>query len=358
MKMEQSKMFELLKRFPDVGLPYESTVTPTNVTPQYDVYLEIPKAKKYFVWFTYYGDSNVCFLLELNKERAVVSATHSLNVEFDRNLSFGTVLYGSLLENNTIDSNFSQQSFIVEDILMFKGINLNTSFLIEKINYIIEVLKLIDQSDILFFVVSIKKIHSPATAVQLPLPVISVPLYPVHHYQYRSFSHKCPYLNSKTPEPLNVFIETAINAVKPSRNVSQYSIITPTIKNYSKPQYRLKTTFLISAESIYDIYSLFAVDKSGRMAFYDYAYIPNLKSSVYMNNHFRNIKENRNIDYIEESDDEDDFQNMDCNKYVQQQKRLVFDCVFHNKFKRWIPIRLVEGTNRMNSVVQLKKLVV
>jgi hypothetical protein len=27
-----------------------------------------------------------------------------------------------------------------------------------------------------------------------------------------------------------------------------------------------------------------------------------------MNNHFRNIKENRNIDYIEESDDEDDFQ--------------------------------------------------
>jgi hypothetical protein len=32
----------------------------------------------------------------------------------------------------------------------------------------------------------------------------------------------------------------------------------------------------------------------------------------------------------------------------------MFDCVFHNKFKRWIPIRLVEGTNHTNKVVQLK----
>jgi hypothetical protein len=120
-----------------------------------------------------------------------------------------------VIENNTIDSNFSQQSFIVEDILMFKGINLNTSFLIEKLNYIIEVIKLIDQSDILFSW-SLLKNNSPATStattVHPPPPDISVPLYPVHHYQYRSFSHKCPYLNSKTPEPLNVFIETAINA--------------------------------------------------------------------------------------------------------------------------------------------------
>jgi hypothetical protein len=38
-------MFELLRRFPDVSLPYESTVTPTNVTRQYDVYLEIPRLK-------------------------------------------------------------------------------------------------------------------------------------------------------------------------------------------------------------------------------------------------------------------------------------------------------------------------
>jgi hypothetical protein len=96
------------------------------------------------------------FLLELNKERAIVSATHILNVEFDRNLSFGTILYGSVIENNTIDSNFSQQSFIVEDILMFKGINLNTSFFNRKIKLYYRGYKINRPVGYSIFVVSIK----------------------------------------------------------------------------------------------------------------------------------------------------------------------------------------------------------
>jgi hypothetical protein len=80
--------------------------------------------------------------------------------------------------------------------------------------------------------------------------------------------------------------------------------------------------------------------------------IPNLKSSVYMNNHFRNIKENRNIDYIEESDDEDDFQNTDCNKYVELKAvdvRLRSTISSSGGFLYdW------EGTNHTNKVVQLK----
>jgi hypothetical protein len=367
MKLEQSKMFELLKRFPNVNLSYESSVTTSNVTSKYDVYLEIPKAKKYFIWFTYYEDSNVCFLLELNKEKTIISAKTDLNLEFNRTLSLGTVLYGSLIENNTFCSQNEPQSFIVEDILMFKGIILNTSFFIEKINYIIEVLKLLDRSSILFFIVSVKKIKSSisennndSSRSVSKLPP-TVPLYPIHHYQYRSLNHKCPYLNSKTPELLNVsaIVETKTNTPKNTKtNSCLSSLIIPTIKNCSKPQYRLKTTFLISAESVCDIYSLYALDKNNQQVFYDYAYIPNLKSSMYMNKHFRIIKENINIDYIEESDDEDDFQNTDYNKHVDLQKRLVFDCVFHSKFKRWIPVKLLEESNCMSKVVQLKKLVV
>ena len=35
-----------------------------------------------------------------------------------------------------------------------------------------------------------------------------------------------------------------------------------------------------------------------------------------MNSLFRNIKENKNIDYIEESEDESDFENTSEDKYV------------------------------------------
>jgi hypothetical protein len=63
------------------------------------------------------------------------------------------------------------------------------------------------------------------------------------------------------------------------------------------------------------------------------AHIPNYKVSVMMNSIFRNIKENRNLDALEESDDEDEPDNyvLDANKCVRM------TCIFNHRFKRWQP---------------------
>ena len=50
-----------------------------------------------------------------------------------------------------------------------------------------------------------------------------------------------------------------------------------------------------------------------------------------MNSLFRKIRENDNLDYIEESDDEDDFQNIDEDKYVDVNKVLYMECIFNKK---------------------------
>ena len=48
-------------------------------------------------------------------------------------------------------------------------------------------------------------------------------------------------------------------------------------------------------------------DKKGEILdYFDIAYIPDYKTSVFMNSLFRNIKENINLDYLEESDDEEE----------------------------------------------------
>ena len=60
-----------------------------------------------------------------------------------------------------------------------------------------------------------------------------------------------------------------------------------------------------------------------------------------MNGLFRKIRENQNLDYIEESDDEEDFQNIEEDQYVDLQKSLSMECIFHTKFKRWIPIKVI-----------------
>ena len=61
-----------------------------------------------------------------------------------------------------------------------------------------------------------------------------------------------------------------------------------------------------------------------------------------MNAMFRNIRENKNLDYIEESDDEDDFENVDFSKYVNTEKTIIMECGFNAKFKKWIPMKIAQ----------------
>jgi hypothetical protein len=87
--------------------------------------------------------------------------------------------------------------------------------------------------------------------------------------------------------------------------------------------------------------------------YYDVAYVPNYTKSVFLNGLFRNIRENRNLDYIEESDDETDFEDTREDKYVDLDKEIWMECVFHPKFRRWVPVRVVD---RREKVVHIHKL--
>lgn len=60
-----------------------------------------------------------------------------------------------------------------------------------------------------------------------------------------------------------------------------------------------------------------------------------------MNNIFRKIKENANLDLLEESDDEDDFEDTRTDKYVDLSKVVRMKCQYTHKFKKWIPIEIV-----------------
>ena len=66
------------------------------------------------------------------------------------------------------------------------------------------------------------------------------------------------------------------------------------------------------------------------------AHIPNYKTSVMMNSLFRNIKENRNLDALEESDDEDE----PLTPLVDLNKCVKMVCTFSPRFKRWQPVSL------------------
>jgi hypothetical protein len=95
-----------------------------------------------------------------------------------------------------------------------------------------------------------------------------------------------------------------------------------------------------------DIYNLF-ICKNGNYEYYDIAFIPDYKTSVMMNTLFRNIKENSNLDFIEESDDEEDFEDVREDKYVYLDRSFNINCEYNYKFKRWVPISLARDNDNI-----------
>jgi len=356
MELSQTVNNDLMARLPTFELSYEMNVH-KKVSPSYNVCFAIPQGKKCYIWFTYIGEKNVCLLLHLNKEKKITK-TLKLNVEFDKQLSLGTIFYGTLVDGD-------EQFFVVEDIFYYRGICLKKSILQEKL-------------DFLFTILSVMNLRIPkekSIAITLPViwenqhdnefecnPVIPENIkstigYPVHHIQYRCFLQIAPFLN--VPLNRNFQLQQTSATATQSTTVEPKKIPTLDFEteeftcDFSKPQYKYPTVFKVTADIQFDIYHLYAYGKNGKPTYYGLASIPNYKSSVFMNGLFRNIKENRNLDYIEESDDEEEFENMEEDRFVDISKVLLMECSFSMRTKKWVPHRVVDNSSKYIHIAKL-----
>jgi hypothetical protein len=91
-----------------------------------------------------------------------------------------------------------------------------------------------------------------------------------------------------------------------------------------------EVVFKVKADVQTDVYHLYGHDD----ILFDTCCIPTYTASVMMNGIFRTIKENNNLDALEESDDEDEFENDKIDKYVDLKKTCNIVCTFNTKFKK------------------------
>ena len=264
---------------------------------------------------------------------------------FGAKLSCDTVVYGVFLQEIN--------KFMVEDILIYKGIPMKKTSFKEKIQWLHEFLELTYTMGFcipaMWHYVENSDFSHHEHVITLPEKYRELP-YIIHHIQYRSFASNLPWINF----PYNAF--ATVRKIGTETNVKTNGALAPSKSarsDYSKSQYKFRTIFQITADIQYDIYHLFAYGKHKSTIYYDVAYIPNYKTSVLMNRLFRNIRENENLDAIEESDDEEDFQNISEDKHVDLQKTLFMECQFHPKFKRWIPLRVVNTPCKVVHISQL-----
>ena len=298
MHLSRQHKIKLLSFFPNLELSYIKNI---HKKVQSDIYLTIPKGQKYFAWFKCWNRRNVCFLLKIDSKTKNILDVNIFSCVFDYSLCSGngTVLYGTLIKSKV-------NIFNIEDIFYYKNKNLSYLNFKSKLEYLEKYCKY-----------DIKQTCYKKNDIIFGLPImdnnfesllknINNLSYPIYCIQHRSLYQRRPYLNLK----YNVFVSKV-----------EYFSVSPCIKE--------------------DLYMLSCLE-ANKLVEHNNACITNYKMSVFMNSLFRRIVENEDLDKLEESEDEEDFENMDLDKYIYSDKKLVMKCAFIPKFNLWSPIEVCD----------------
>jgi hypothetical protein len=324
-----------------------------------DFILGIPEGKKCFAWFTTYRDKPVCLLMELYENKQI----HNIRVIstcFSQRLSYGTIVYGTLFYHT------NHPFFTIEDIFMNKGQNVCRDNWDVKINTISHLLKddikqvAFNKYFLVFGLPIISKTHEDfekqiKTSVPYPLAYIQYRhsnrnncyfYCSIQRYNEFSKSNECVYKPVKMNNNNNNTNNNNTNNNNNNNNNNNSTILSEIQKegkksNEGEEEERaivpfVKTViFEMKPDIQNDVYHLYCANNE----YYGVASIPDYKTSVEMNNLFRRIKENNDLDALEESDDEEEFESSREDKFVDLEKSVKMVCKYNRRFKKWYPIK-------------------
>ena len=350
--LREEEKEQILSEFPNIKLSYENIIHKKVYS---NFVLAIPEGKKCFAWFTNNKNKNICYILEL-KENKQIYDIKIVNCCFDNSLSYGTIFYGTVF--NYLDNNF----FSIEDVFFYKGINVSNHIWIKKFDLFRQIMD-----------IDIKQVSYNKSFMVFGLPLISSNFdeliddiskinYKIKCIQFRNYNNKnvSQYLeynnrieNNKLSQEFkqknydnkNNVHNKSLTILKQVTNTNNKS----DIKNTTKRE-RL-AVFQVKPDIQNDIYYLYCYDNNSQiLVHYNIACIPDFKTSVMMNKLFRNIKENDNLDFLEESDSEDEFENEKEDRFVYLDREFNMVCSYNYKFKKWIPLKLADKDMKIVSL--------
>lgn len=293
----------IMKHFPHIKLSYVKNIHKKVSSANF--FLAIPKGKKYFIWFKHFKNKNICLFLEIDRKGHNIKSIEVKNTCFSNKLCTkkGTILYGTLFSYN------NRPFFTIEDIFLFQGKNISEYDQIYKWDIITVICNTYIGQTFLTNKDVILGLSVMTTCRHKMDKMMDHILYPIYCIQHRYYKNNSNYYNEKiTVAPI------------------------------------LTAIFLVKAEIHDDIYTLFLLHRTtNKIKEYNHAIIPNYKKSVFMNTIFRKIKENHNLDSLEESDDDDEFENVSYDKYVDLKKECIMKCVYNTKYKLWEPMEIADG---------------
>jgi hypothetical protein len=268
---------------------------------KFDYVRVIPKGKKGYVWFQSKHNYNSCinpvFYFEKNRNRLGfvdngTQFTICCDVDTIGCGDNGTILYGTFLNHN--NTNY----FNVENIYYYKNKNVSKHSWNQKFFILNEL-----------FRDYVKQISYNRNDMIL----------------LHCLTHKIPYdvVSLRKQVPYNIYCTQYL-----SSNPSKISFKVETDTKYSIPEKTYNIRASLNHDD-YDIYDIKTQKYIGKL------HVPDFKTSVYLNGIFRNIRENVDLDLLEESDTEEDFQDISLDKYVNLKHSKNMTCAFDNDMQLW-----------------------
>jgi len=301
MNLNHHNQSHLLKRLPDLKLPYDNIHKKVFS----DLYVLIPKGKKHIAWFTYFQDKRVCIFIEVTLGgQKQINEMFIVPQSYDKKLVLGTLFFGTVFN---IDK---KKYYSIENIHYYKGKNIENNNEKYKLSLIKNILEK-----------ELKSCFLTNKGICMAMPIIE------------SKFENCV----ETAKLLSYKIHSIQNRNLHGKNNNYSSTLFKQIDDDVKSK-----IFIVKAQLQNDVYDLYYYN-SRELKKYDIAYIPDYKTSTMMNNIFRKIKENLNLDALEESDDEEEFENINDDKYVDLNKCVKMECEFNKKFNKFVPIKIMEN---------------
>ena len=366
----------ILKRFPSsIKLAYETQASNTLST-DYDIGMAVPYGQKAFIWFTFFENQQVCCVCELTRNQMIGERVYFASCPFPKDFALGTIISGVFVEK--ADSLASDlKVFLIDDMYIFKGYQINANFQPScfglKIKHMAEfccemVQMCANKSTPIQFCIPMMWKFDSTRQDQLKIPIQNIP-YDIKHLQYLSSRKILPLMNviihKKPVWNPNIVADDQENI----QTKSKTSIWTSEHSSPPMPTWRLcfhrqiyfqPCHFWVEADLAFDVYHLYAKTSKPfhNKILYQYAFVPDMATSKMLNGIFRHIKEDLNLDAIEESDSEEDFENVQESRFVNLHKTVLMECVFDKKFKKWIPLKVAANRNDTKVVPYLDQLIV
>ena len=310
-----SEYKNLLKYFPKLKLCYEKRFHSKVYNTEY--YITVPYGKKYFAWFRNFYGRNTLYIMEINKKTNRIINIEKSVACFHNDLCIGdgTIFYGAIVNYG------AGKFFNIEDLLMSCGDNY-TSKQHTNLVKLRELYSILENK--------INQVGYSKNCIVFGLPIMTNNINKIGDMIYN-----CPY---KIYSIQHRFLTKKVG----------------TFYNQTIDHFNIYANFIITSDIRPDTYNLYLLHNHKRV-YHGNCLITTYKKCVEFNTIFRNIKENTNLDYLEESEDEEEFQDISVDKWIKNNVEKIYKCKFNNKFKLWEPIEITtQRVSKLEDVLRIE----